>query len=70
MRTTVVIDDDLLDEAERLSGCKTKKKTIEAALVEFIKRRKAARLLDFEGKMDLAFTLPELLELRKKDVPD
>jgi Arc/MetJ family transcription regulator len=70
MRTTLVIDERLLKEAKSLSGAKTKKEAVEKALDEFIKKRKAKKLLELEGKVELSFSLEELLDRRKKDVPD
>ena len=69
MRTTLAINEKLLDEAKVLSGAKTKKQAVEIALDEFIRRRKARKLLDLEGKVELSFTLKEFLGRRKKDVP-
>lgn len=69
MRTTLVIDDELLSEARSLSGARTKKDTVEAALQEFIRRRKAKQLLGLEGKVELSYTLEEFLEQRRNDVP-
>ena len=68
-RTTLAINEELLNEAKALSGAKTKKDAVEIALEEFIRRRKARKLLELEGKIDLSFSLPEFLEERKKDVP-
>ncbi len=69
MRTTLVIDEKLISEAKSLSGSRTKKETVEAALQEFIRRRKAKKLLSLEGKVELSFTLDEFLAQRRKDVP-
>jgi Arc/MetJ family transcription regulator len=69
MRTTLVIDEELLDEVKELSGAKTKRAAVEKALEEFVQRRKARKLMDLEGKIDLSFTRKEFLERRKKDVP-
>lgn len=69
MRTTLAINEKLLDEAKELSGARTKKEAVEIALDEFIRRRKARKLLDLEGKVELSFTLKEFLNRRKKDVP-
>jgi Arc/MetJ family transcription regulator len=69
MRTTLAINEKLLDEAKTLSGAKTKKEAVEIALDEFIRRKKAKKLLDLEGKVELSFTLRELINRRKKDVP-
>jgi Arc/MetJ family transcription regulator len=58
MRTNVVIDDDLMNKARRLSGLKTKKETIEEALKLFIAQReqseirKLRRKLTWEGNLE------------------
>ncbi|MGA1863772.1 MAG: type II toxin-antitoxin system VapB family antitoxin [bacterium] len=70
MRTTLAINEELLNEAKELSGARTKKEAIEVALAEFIRRRKAKKLLELEGKIELSFSLDEFLKNRKKDVPD
>jgi Arc/MetJ family transcription regulator len=69
MRTTLAIDERLLNEVKELSGAKTKKEAVQVALEEFIKKKKARKLLELEGKMELSFTLKEFLKNRKKDVP-
>jgi Arc/MetJ family transcription regulator len=69
MRTTLAIKEKLLDEVKALSGVKTKKEAVEMALEEFIKRRKAKKLIELEGKIELSFTLDEFIEQRRKDVP-
>jgi len=69
MRTTLVLNDELLEEVKALSGAKTKKEAVEKALQEFIRRRKARKLLDLEGKIELSLTRQELIERRRKDVP-
>ena len=45
MRTTLDVDEGLVEEARILSGARTKRETIETALREYIRRRKARRLL-------------------------
>jgi len=69
MRTTLAINEELLNEVKLLSGAKTKKDAVEKALVDFIRRRKAKKLLQLEGKIELSFTPKELLERRRKDGP-
>jgi len=69
MRTTLAINEDLLDEAKKLSGAKTKKETIEKALKELIQRRKSKKLIDLEGQVELSYTVEELIKRRRKDVP-
>lgn len=46
-RTLVDIDDELLAEAARLLGTRTKKDTVHAALVELVKQRRRAELVDW-----------------------
>ena len=69
MRTTLAIREELIDEVKVLSGAKTKKDAVEKALEEFVRRRKAKKLLDLEGKVELSFTLEEFTGRRKRDVP-
>ena len=69
MRTTLAVREDLIEEVKALSGVKTKKDAVEKALEEFVRRRKARKLLDLEGKVELSFTLEEFIGRRKKDVP-
>ena len=48
-RTNVVIREDLLEEATRLSGERTYSRTIERALEDFVRRIKARRILELAG---------------------
>jgi Arc/MetJ family transcription regulator len=68
MRTTLAIKEELMEEVKTLSGVKTKKEAVEKALEEFIRRRKARRLLDLEGKVELSFSVDELIANRRRDV--
>ena len=54
MRTNVVIDDKLIQEALRLSKLKTKKELIHKALEEFIQNRKRLDLREVRGKIRFA----------------
>jgi hypothetical protein len=54
MRTNIVLDDDLVEEAARLSGIRTKKDLVHEALRVFIAAKKRKSLLDLEGKIELA----------------
>ena len=51
MRTNVVLDDELINEALKLSGAKTKKDVISFALREFVANRRRKNLLDLAGKI-------------------
>ena len=48
-RTNLVLSEELLDEAVRLSGERTYSRTVERALRDFIARAKARRILDLAG---------------------
>nr|NJM01452.1 type II toxin-antitoxin system VapB family antitoxin [Desulfobacula sp.] len=51
MRTNIVLDDSLVNEAILLSGVKTKKDVISLALQEFVMSRKRLNLLKLAGKI-------------------
>jgi Arc/MetJ family transcription regulator len=63
-KTTVIIDDELLDEAMRASGAKTKKQVITTGLQELIRRKNVEALRQELGTFDLALSLDELEKLR------
>jgi len=48
-RTNLVVREELLEEAVRLSGERTYSRTVERALEDFIRRAKARRILDLAG---------------------
>lgn len=51
MPTNLAIDDNLLQEAQRIGGHCTKKATVTEALKEYIRLRKQARILELFGKV-------------------
>jgi len=50
--TNLAIDNELLDEALKISGLKTKKDTVNTALKEFIQKRKQLEILDIFSSVD------------------
>jgi Arc/MetJ family transcription regulator len=54
MRTNIVLDDNLLNEAFALSHARTKKDLIHEALRALISFKKRKDLTDLAGKIDLA----------------
>lgn len=55
MRTNIVLDDKLVDEAFKYAdSIHTKKDLIETALKEFVKNRKMKNLRDLKGKIQFA----------------
>ena len=51
MRTNIVIDDDLMQEALRRSGLSTKRATVEYALELLIKLKRQESIKDYRGKL-------------------
>jgi Arc/MetJ family transcription regulator len=51
MRTNIIIDDELMTEAQALGGLKTKKETVEEALKQYIHIKKQADIRQFRGKL-------------------
>jgi len=52
MRTNIVLDDNLVDEAFKYAGnIHTKRELIEVALKEFVSIRKVKNLRDLKGKI-------------------
>ena len=54
MRTNIVLDDELVEEAQRLTGITTKRAVVEEALRTLISSRRRRNLLDLQGKIDFA----------------
>jgi len=52
MATNLSIDPDLIEQALKVSGERTKKAAVTRALQEFIARRRPKRLLDLMGKLE------------------
>jgi len=52
MATNLAIDDRLLNEALKIGGYKSKKDTVNAALEEFIRRRKTNDLINIFGTIE------------------
>jgi len=52
MATNLGNDDKLIDEARRVGNFKTKREAVNAALEEFVRRRKQLEILDHCGTID------------------
>ena len=48
-RTNLVLDEQLLEEATRLSGEKTWSGAVQKALTEFVRQKRARRILELRG---------------------
>lgn len=54
MPTNLALDDELIEEARRIGGHATKKDAVNAALDEYIRRRKQLEILNLFGTVDYA----------------
>ncbi len=53
MATNLAIDDELLEEALKVGGQRTKKATVTQALQEYIQHRRQADVLTLFGKIEI-----------------
>lgn len=51
MRTNIVLDDQLVEEAVKVSKAKSKREVVHLALKEFVENRKRLNLMDLRGKV-------------------
>ncbi len=51
MRTNIDIDDEVLQEVQRLTGVKTKREAVDLALRELVARHRRLGLLRLRGKV-------------------
>jgi len=65
-KTTVVIDDELLREAMKVIGARTKKQAISAGLRELIRKENLEALRRELGTFDLVLSSDELEKLRNE----
>jgi len=52
MRTNIVIDDELIERARKITGLKTKREIIHEALRTLIRTREQAQIRKLRGKLD------------------
>lgn len=52
MATNLALDDKLIEEVQRIGGHRTKKDAVTAALHEYLRRRKQAKIIDLFGTID------------------
>ena len=51
MRTNILLDDELVEEAMEVSGARTKKDVVHIALQELVRSRKKKNLADLAGRI-------------------
>ncbi len=52
MATNLDLDDQLVDEAKRLGGHRTKRAAVNEALEEYVRRRKRRQVTELFGSLD------------------
>lgn len=54
MRTSIILNDELMDRAMKISGIKTKTEIINTALMEYVERRERRDLSELRGTIKFA----------------
>jgi len=65
-RTNLVLNEQLLDEAVRLSGERTYSRAVQRALDDFVRRARAGKILDLAGSGLWQGDLAEMREDRPR----
>jgi Arc/MetJ family transcription regulator len=66
MATNLALDDELVEEARRTGGHKTKREAVNAALDEYVRHRKQVGLIEAFGTFDLDPTYDYKAERSRK----
>ena len=64
MRTNIVLDDNLIERAKKLTGIKTKREVVQEALRTLILLREQAEVRQFRGKLKWEGNLDEMRRAR------
>jgi Arc/MetJ family transcription regulator len=67
MRSTIELRDDLVRDAMRLTGLKTKREVVTLALSELVRRRRLDDLRALLGHADFDLTQQDLERMRAED---
>lgn len=65
MRSTLEIDDKLIEEAARLAGTRTKKEVVRLALEALVRQKRRESLKSRLGGFPIELTLAELKKIRE-----
>ncbi len=65
MRMTVMLNNSLLEQAQKVTGIKIKRKVIEEGLQELIKKHKRMEAIKHAGSIKIKLSLRELRKLRE-----
>ena len=64
MRTNIVIDDDLMEEALKVTGLETKKDAVELGLKTLIRLKNQEKIRRFRGKLSWEGDLSDKRKIR------
>jgi len=64
MRTNIVLDENLIERAQKLTGIKTKREVVQEALRTLILLREQAEVRQFRGKLKWEGNLNEMRQTR------
>ena len=67
VRTNIVINEDLMRDAMKLAGCRTKREMVEEALKTVIRLKRQREVLKLRGKVRWAGNLDEMRQSRFPD---
>jgi len=68
MRSTVDIDDKLLESARKLTGIKTKKELINLSLKELVRRKRIEHLMSLYGTSPVDISLEDIEKFREDEL--
>ncbi|ARU57231.1 VapB antitoxin [Oleiphilus messinensis] len=60
MRTNIIIDDDLMEQARKATGLTTKREIVEEGLMLLVKRKKQQAIRDLRGAVTWEGDLDEM----------
>lgn len=64
LRTNIELDEELVDEAMKLTHIKTKKELVNYAIGELVRKTKIKNLLELEGKVEWSGDLADMRQSR------
>jgi Arc/MetJ family transcription regulator len=64
MRTNIMLDENLIERAQKLTGIKTKREVVQEALRTLILLREQAEVRQFRGKLKWEGDLDEMRQAR------
>ena len=52
MATNLALDDELIEQARKLGGHKSKREAVTAALRQYVRSRRSSKILDLQGQIE------------------